>query len=257
MGLEVGIVGAPGAGQTALFNALTKAGVAAHDLKEHVGMAPIADERLAQLAAVEKARKVTPAAIRVVDVPGTGPQLLGNLRQVDALLRWCDRRRGRGAPARAARRRPRPRRAAARARAPAGEVGRPEAPQGGRRPGAAARPRRGGRHGRGLRRGASARARPADDEAGRLVVNGPGGIDLELEEELAELAEEEAAEFRDGGRSALDEIAASSRTRSTSSRSSPPATRRRARGRSATARPRSTPPRRSTPTSPAASSAAR
>ena len=49
-------------------------------------MAPIADERLAPLAAVEKARKVTPAAIRVVDVPGTGPQLLGNLRQVDALL---------------------------------------------------------------------------------------------------------------------------------------------------------------------------
>ena len=82
----MGIVGAPGAGQTALFNALTKAGVAAHDLKEHVGMAPIADDRLPQLAAVEKARKVTPAAIRVVDVPGTGPQLLGNLRQVDALL---------------------------------------------------------------------------------------------------------------------------------------------------------------------------
>jgi hypothetical protein len=33
---------------------------------------------------------VTPAAIRVVDVPGTGPQLLGNLRQVDALLAVTD-----------------------------------------------------------------------------------------------------------------------------------------------------------------------
>ena len=40
-----------------------------------------------------------------------------------------------------------------------------------------------------------------------VVENGPGGIDLELEEELAELDEEDAAAFRDGGRSALDEVA--------------------------------------------------
>ena len=86
MALEVGIVGLPGAGKTSLFNALTRAGAQAHDQKEHVGMAPIADERLPPVAAVESSRKVTPAAIRVVDVPGTGPQLLGNLRQVDALL---------------------------------------------------------------------------------------------------------------------------------------------------------------------------
>jgi ribosome-binding ATPase YchF (GTP1/OBG family) len=84
--LEVGIVGLPGAGATQLFNALTSAGAQAHDLKEHVGMAQIADERLEPVAAVEHARKITPASIRVVDVPGTGPQLLGNLRQVDALL---------------------------------------------------------------------------------------------------------------------------------------------------------------------------
>src|SRR5690349_3176170 len=86
MALEVGIVGLPGAGTTLLFNALTKAGAQAHDLKEHVGMAPINDERLGPVAAVEHARKITPATIRVVDVPGTGPQLLGNLRQMDALL---------------------------------------------------------------------------------------------------------------------------------------------------------------------------
>src|SRR5262249_59540006 len=49
-------------------------------------MAPIADTRLDALAALVHARKVTPAAIRVQDVPGTGPALLGNLRQVDALL---------------------------------------------------------------------------------------------------------------------------------------------------------------------------
>src|SRR5438552_11459346 len=49
-------------------------------------MAQIADERLDALAKHVGARKVTPAAVHVVDVPGTGPQLLGNLRQVDALL---------------------------------------------------------------------------------------------------------------------------------------------------------------------------
>jgi ribosome-binding ATPase len=54
--------------------------------KENVGMATIPDERLGPVAAVEGARKITPAAVRVVDVAGTGAQLLGNLRQVDALL---------------------------------------------------------------------------------------------------------------------------------------------------------------------------
>src|SRR3954467_15606474 len=49
-------------------------------------MAAIPDPRLKELAGVIHPRKVTPAAVRVVDVPGTGPQLLGNLRQVDALL---------------------------------------------------------------------------------------------------------------------------------------------------------------------------
>ena len=53
-------------------------------------MAQISDERLPQLAEVVHAKKVTPAAIRVVDVPGTGAQLLGNLRQVDALLAVLD-----------------------------------------------------------------------------------------------------------------------------------------------------------------------
>src|SRR5262249_12876311 len=38
------------------------------------------------------------------------------------------------------------------------------------------------------------------------VENGPGGIDLALEAELAELSEDEAAAFRDGGASALDEV---------------------------------------------------
>ena len=95
MALEVGIVGLPNAGKTTLFNALTSAGAeitayATVSDKPNVGMAPIADERLEQVARVVSARKVTPAAVRVVDVPGTGAALLVNLRQVDALLALVD-----------------------------------------------------------------------------------------------------------------------------------------------------------------------
>src|SRR5689334_24400503 len=85
MALSVGIVGLPNSGKTTLFKALTRTGASVPG-RENVGMATIPDERLEPVAAVEKARKITPAALRVVDVPGTGAQLLGNLRQVDALL---------------------------------------------------------------------------------------------------------------------------------------------------------------------------
>jgi ribosome-binding ATPase len=87
--LAVGIVGLPKAGKTALFNALTGAGATVSG-KENVGMAPVSDERLGRVAAVVAAKKVTPAAVRIVDVPGSGAQLFGNLRQVDALLLVLD-----------------------------------------------------------------------------------------------------------------------------------------------------------------------
>jgi ribosome-binding ATPase len=87
--VEVGIVGLSSAGKTTLFNALTSAGAAAPD-REHVGMAPVEDGRLEQLAAALGAGKATPASLRIVDVPGTGAQLLGNLRRVDALLAVLD-----------------------------------------------------------------------------------------------------------------------------------------------------------------------
>src|SRR2546427_3198902 len=62
-------------------------------------MAAIPDERLRQVAEVVRPRKVTPAAIRVVEVRGTGPALLGNLREVDALLVVLDGFSGTRVPA--------------------------------------------------------------------------------------------------------------------------------------------------------------
>jgi ribosome-binding ATPase len=208
MALEVGIVGLPGAGTTLLFNALTHAGAQAHERKEHVGMAPIADDRLPQVAAIEKSRKITPAAIRVVDVPGTGPQLLGNLRQVDALL-MVVRDPGQLEELRlellvADRDLIERRLERVRTQAKSGD------PQ--------------------LRKEVVDLERllahveaggtvadyegslPSDLEtlttkAVVVVENGPGGIDLQLEAELVELDDAEAAAFRDGGRSALDEVA--------------------------------------------------
>jgi ribosome-binding ATPase len=92
--LEVGIVGLPSSGKSTLFHALTGTRATAD-----VGMAAIPDPRLGRIAETVEARKVTPAAIRVVEVRGTGPALLGNLRQVDALLVVLDGFSGTRVPA--------------------------------------------------------------------------------------------------------------------------------------------------------------
>jgi ribosome-binding ATPase len=206
--LEVGIVGLPGAGTTQLFNALTRAGAQAHDLKEHVGMAPIADPRLEPVAAVEKARKITPAAIRVVDVPGTGPQLLGNLRQVDALLMVvrepADAEELRLELLVADRDHVERRLERVRQQAKSGD---PKL----RQEVADLERLLGHVEGGGTLADFGEQMPPELDpltiKPVVVVENGPGGIDLALEEELAELDEDDAAAFREGGRSALDEVA--------------------------------------------------
>jgi ribosome-binding ATPase len=211
--LEVGIVGLPGSGKTTLFNVLTRAGAELHTGKENVGMAAIPDERLPQVAEVVGARKVTPAAIRVVDVPGTGPALLGNLRQVDALLAVVDGYTSGANPARdlenlrlellvADRDHVEKRLERVRRQAKSGEAAlRQEASE---TEALLAHLEAGGTladYG-----GAVPSAlEPLTAKPLLAVENGPGGIDLQLEAELAELPTEEAAAFRDG-EAALDEV---------------------------------------------------
>src|SRR5918992_2713428 len=82
---EVGIVGLPGAGKSTLFAALTGTTPEAYGTA-HIGMAPIADDRLGQVAGVVGSPKATPASIRVVDLPGTAAAQLGGARAADALV---------------------------------------------------------------------------------------------------------------------------------------------------------------------------
>ena len=213
MSLEVGIVGLPRSGKTTLFNTLTRAHAALHDAKPHVGMAEISDSRVDDVARIDGSAKATPATIRVQDVPGTGAALLGNLRRVDALLCVVDGYSLGADPARdreqlglellvADRDHVDARLERVRTQAKSGEpklraeVAALEA----------------------LLAHLDASGTFGDytgeipDELEPLtakprveVENGPGGIDLAFELELAELSDEEAAEFRSGP-SALDEV---------------------------------------------------
>jgi ribosome-binding ATPase len=212
LALQVGIVGLPGSGKTTLFTALTRAAGGGFG-KENVGMASIPDDRLDRLAELVGARKVTPATIRVVDVPGTGLALLGGLRQVDAILAVTD--------------------GFSEGATPAGDLEtlelellvadrdhverRLERVEKQAKSGDAT-----------LRKEVEVLKKllahldagntlsdfpdelppelePLTTKPLLAVENGPGGIDLKLEAELAELPDEEAAAYREGP-SALDEI---------------------------------------------------
>jgi ribosome-binding ATPase len=87
MSLEVGLVGLPGSGKTTLFKALTGVGQQAGGYgKAHVGMASIPDERLDKVASIIGSAEATPAALRLTDPPGLSPAVLGELRRAGALL---------------------------------------------------------------------------------------------------------------------------------------------------------------------------
>jgi ribosome-binding ATPase len=217
--LQVGIVGLPNAGKTTLFNALTHAGAeitayATVTDKPNLGVATIQDERLAKVAEVVGSRKATPAAIRVTDVPGTGGALLGNLRQSDALLAVVDGFSDGADPEHdletlrlellvADRDHVERRLEKVRKEAKSGEQAkrqevsrleellahleaeRPLSKWPGDLP---------------------AELEPLTTKPLLELVNGPEGIDLQLELELAELSLEEAAEYREGRPSALDQV---------------------------------------------------
>jgi hypothetical protein len=98
--MKCGIVGLPNVGKSTLFNALTKAGIAAENypfctIEPNVGIVPVPDRRLDVIAGIEQPQKVVPAVVEFVDIAGLvagaskgeglGNKFLANIRETDAI----------------------------------------------------------------------------------------------------------------------------------------------------------------------------